>query len=45
MEGLLNVLQEQLGHKLGGEEQVLIRHLSASMAKLNQTIQDLSEIV
>jgi PAS domain S-box-containing protein len=45
IEGLLLVLQEQLSGKLEEEDHVLIRHLTTSMAKLNQTIEDLSEIV
>ena len=45
MEGLLIVLEDQLGHKLEEQDHVLIRHMTSSMAKLNQTIQDLSEIV
>jgi PAS domain S-box-containing protein len=45
MEGLLLVLQEQLDGKLEEEDHILISHLTTSMAKLNQTIEDLSEIV
>jgi len=45
MEGLLIVLQEQLKDRLGEEDHLLMQHLTASMQKLNHTIQDLSEIV
>jgi PAS domain S-box-containing protein len=45
MEGLLVLLQKRLQSKLDEKDQELIRHLTRSMAKLNQTIKDLSEIV
>jgi PAS domain S-box-containing protein len=45
MEGLLVLLQKRLQGKLDEKDQELIRHLTKSMARLNQTIKDLSEIV
>ena len=45
MEGLLLVLEEQLAGRIDEEERQVMDFLASSMAKLNQTIRELSEIV